>query len=207
MRVIVTGTDTGVGKTLVSSWLCLHSGYDYFKPFQTGYESDDDTRTVQRLSPTTRCHPEIYRLKAPLSPHQAAALEGVTLHTQNLVLPQASPLLVEGVGGLMVPLNDTCLFIDLIKQWQLPVILVARTTLGTLNHTLLSLEALRTRAIPVWGVVLSGPSHPENAQSLEIYGNVPILGWIPPLENVTTDHLKSIPLPPALHTLMKGKSA
>lgn len=181
-QLVVTGTDTGVGKTVVAAMLAAGLKASYWKPIQSGLVEGSDTATVRSLSglPEAALLPEAYRLQAPLSPHAAAALEGVAIDPARLSLPRVEGrLLIEGVGGLMVPINDQTLFIDLIRQWRLPVLLVARSRLGTINHTLLSLYALRAYGIEVVGVVMNGPSDPVSRQAIECYGQVRVLGEVP----------------------------
>lgn len=184
--VFITGTDTGIGKTLTSAILTKAWHGTYWKPFQTGLaEEAGDTPTVQHLTSLSTNHvlPPAYGLQAPLSPAAAGALEGMTLEPERLTLPdcQHTPLIVEGAGGLMVPLTDDMLMIDLIARLGLPVILVTRSTLGTLNHTLLSLEALYQRRIPVLGFITNGPASPRNSQTLERLGQCRALHHIPTL--------------------------
>ncbi|MBA5726274.1 dethiobiotin synthase [Bombella favorum] len=184
--VFITGTDTGIGKTLTSAILTKAWQGIYWKPFQTGLaEEAGDTPTIQHLTGLSADHilPPTYALQAPLSPAAASALEGITLEPEHLTLPPTthSPLIVEGAGGLMVPLTDNMLMIDLIARLGLPVILVTRSGLGTLNHTLLSLEALYQRGIPVLGFITNGPECPENSQTLEKLGQCRALHHIPAL--------------------------
>ncbi len=180
MRIFVTGTDTDVGKTLVSAWLCRHFGLDYFKPVQAGLQPMTDSEWVKSHA---GCHtyPETYRLREPASPHHAARLEGRQLALDDIHLPVAQRLVVEGAGGVMVPLGPGCLMIDLIARLGLPVLVVASTRLGTLNHTLLTLQALRLRGIAVLGVILNGPLCDMTARTIAEYGSVPVLQHIPPL--------------------------
>jgi len=183
-RLVVCGTDTDVGKTLVSAWLVQGLGARYWKPVQSGLEDGGDSATVQRLLnlPPDRLLPEAYRLQTPVSPHWAAEIDGVTIEPQRLALPLGDgPLVVETAGGLLVPLSRQWLQIEQLQRWGLPVLLVARSGLGTLNHTLLSLEALRARAIPVLGLVLNGAPHADNPRTLEEIGAVPVLAQLPPL--------------------------
>jgi dethiobiotin synthetase len=183
-RLVVCGTDTDVGKTLVSAWLVQGLGARYWKPVQSGLEQGGDSATVRGLLdlPAERLLPEAYRLSAPVSPHWAAERDGVAIEPERLALPAGDgPLVVETAGGLLVPLGRDWLQIEQLRRWGLPVVLVARSGLGTLNHTLLSLEALRTRAIPVLGLVLNGPPHPDNPRTLEQLGGVPVLAQLPRL--------------------------
>jgi dethiobiotin synthetase len=184
-RLVVCGTDTDVGKTVVSAWLVQGLGAHYWKPVQSGLEEGGDRSSLARLLPEAapRLLPEAYRLSRPLSPHWAAELDGVTIEPERLQLPSVlAPLVVETAGGVLVPLRRDWLQIEQLQRWQLPVLLVARSGLGTLNHTLLTLEALRQRAIPVLGLVLNGPPHPDNPRTLEQLGRVPVLAELPPLQ-------------------------
>ncbi|WP_341898099.1 dethiobiotin synthase [Synechococcus sp. UW140] len=169
-RIIVAGTDTNVGKTIVSSLLVNKLDAHYWKPVQCGnLDTGGDSATVKKLSgiKANRIIPEAYRLKLPASPNQAAAAEGITIDKENLKLPNhEGALVVELAGGLMVPLRDDWLQIDQVKAWNLPVVLVARSGLGTLNHTLLSIEALENRNIKVATLILNGEKHKENYNTL-----------------------------------------
>ena len=165
--LIVTGTDTGIGKTVLAAGLAgrlaaMHGSARYWKPVQAGLDEETDSQTVARLAPMVTVLPEAYRLVTPASPHHAAATDGVTINSARLALPAGpdfegnTPLVVEGAGGVLVPLNDELMFADMFARWNLPVVLAARTSLGTINHTLLSLEALRARGINVAGVAFIG---------------------------------------------------
>ena len=194
-RLVIVGTDTDVGKTVVSALVVQGLGAHYWKPVQSGLEEGGDSGRVQRLVdlPPERLLPEAYRFAAPVSPHWAAEQEGVRIDLQRLELPSTEqlpgPLVVETAGGLLVPLRRDWLQIDQIARWQLPVLLVARSGLGTLNHTLLSLEALERRGIPVLGLVLNGPAHPDNPGTLAALGRVPVLLELPPLARLTAREL------------------
>ncbi|MBD2549617.1 dethiobiotin synthase [Microcystis elabens FACHB-917] len=192
MRLVVCGTDTDVGKTVVSALLVQGLGATYWKPVQSGMEGGGDTGRVQQLLglPPERVWPEAYRLTAPVSPHWAAERDGITIDPARLALPAGdSPLVVETAGGLLVPLRRDWLQIEQIAVWGLPVLLVARSGLGTLNHTLLSLEALSRRSIPVLGLVLNGETHPDNPRTLEALGGVPVLAELPPLDPLDREGL------------------
>ena len=185
MRLVVCGTDTDVGKTVVSALLVEGLEARYWKPVQSGVEGGGDRDRVAALLdlPAERIVPEAYRLAAPVSPHWAAEREGVAIDPARLALPPgAGPLVVECAGGLLVPLRRDWLQIDQIARWGLPVVLVARSGLGTLNHTLLSLEALARRRIPVLGLVLNGEPHPDNPRTLAELGGVPVLAELAPIE-------------------------
>jgi malonyl-CoA O-methyltransferase len=189
--VFVVGTDTDVGKTVVAACLTRTWDADYWKPVQTGAAEDPgDTVTVARLTnlPPERLHPPAYVFAAPLSPHAAAALEGATIELGAIAPPLTErPLVVEGAGGVLVPLNDQSLMIDLVQRLGLPVVVVARSTLGTINHTLLTLEALRGRGVEVLGVVMNGPPSASNREAIERYGQVRVLAEIPWTESVTPE--------------------
>lgn len=193
----VTGTDTGVGKTVAAAWLALHMGADYWKPVQSGLEEEDTAAAQGLLGPGVRCHAPAYRLTQPLSPHEAARRDGVSIDMAQFVLPLAERLVVEGAGGALVPLNEYTLMVDLMRQLGLPVVVVARTTLGTINHTLLTLEALRARGLEVAGVILNGPPNAPNSAAIEIYGRVRVLAELPRFERLDKTALQAIlPLSP-----------
>jgi dethiobiotin synthetase len=194
LRIIVTGTDTGIGKTVFAAGLTQLLDGVYFKPVQAGLEGETDTEVVQRLSglPTLRMLPEIWRLTTPASPHLAAERDGVRIDPQALTLPTLDrPLIVEGAGGLMVPLTRDVLYIDVFAAWRAPVVLCARTSLGTLNHTLLSIVALERRRIPILGIALIGDAHADNERTLKEIARVPILGRLPRLNPLTPQTLSA----------------
>jgi dethiobiotin synthetase len=191
-RFVVSGTDTGIGKTVFAAGLAGALGARYWKPVQSGLEDETDSQTVARLSglPSGHVLPEAYRLTAPLSPHLSARLDGIKIDTGKLLPPECEgPLVIEGAGGLLVPLTATTVFADVFAQWRIPVILCARTALGTINHTLLSLEALRRRAIPVCGVAFIGPENADTQATIATIGQVEILGRLPMLDNLTRESL------------------
>ena len=184
-RFVVTGTDTGIGKTVIAAGLAGHLGARYWKPVQAGLDDGSDRETVAALSGQIVL-PEAYRLPTPCSPHQAAALDGVTLDPARLALPEGDgPLVVEGAGGVLVPLSEELPYADLFARWGLPVVLVARTSLGTINHSLLSLEALRARDVPIAGIAFVGDENAESERVICAIGNVRRLGrlpWLDPLD-------------------------
>ena len=183
--ILVTGTDTGIGKTVLAAGLCALLGASYWKPIQSGLEQETDSQLVAQLADIapSRILPEAYRLNAPLSPHRSAELDGVVIDAAGLNIPKfEGPMIVEGAGGLMVPLTRTDLFIDVFARWKIPTVLCARTELGTINHTLLSLEALRTRSIPVLGVAFIGAEMVDTQRTIAEIGKVRILGRLPVLE-------------------------
>ena len=199
--VFVTGTDTNIGKTVVSAAL-MHRmramcKVTYWKPVQTGFPTDDDTQMVRSLGQcmTDEIYAEGIRLPAPVSPHLAAALEGTKISMQALTVlaslkHEDRAWIVEGAGGVLVPLNDTELMIDLISALKLPVVVAARSSLGTINHTLLTLEALRRRQQKIAGVILVGERSVENRRAIEQYGDVPVLGEMPRFDALSPETLK-----------------
>ncbi len=194
MRIVVTGTDTGIGKTVFSAGLTRLLDAAYWKPVQAGLDGETDTEAVRRLSGAApeRLVPETWRLSLPASPHLAAEHDRVRIDVDALNPPPLNrPLIIEGAGGLMVPLTRAVLYIDVFARWGAPVVLCARTALGTLNHTLLSLEALRRRAIPVIGVALIGAPHADNARTIADIGRVRVLGSLPHLDPLTPESLAS----------------
>jgi dethiobiotin synthetase len=196
----VTGTDTDVGKTVVSAWVLAHldaqqHDASYWKPVQAGTEPETDTQTVRRLTelPPERILPEAYLLADAMAPHEAARRAGIEIDMARLNAPVTDRLLVvEGAGGMLVPLTSTAFVIDHAAILQLPVVLVARSTLGTINHTLLSLEALRRRGLPLAGIVMNGPETPHNRAAIERYGEAPVIVEIPWLPEVTRASLLAI---------------
>ncbi len=188
-NLFVTGTDTGVGKTVLSALLCAALEGFYWKPIQTGADDGTDRRAVMTWAelPEERTFPECYCLGPPLSPHLAASSSGVAIDLSRIRPPNQNsggPLIVEGAGGVMVPLNDRELMLDLMRRLGMPVVVAARTALGTINHTLLTLGALRDAGLQVKGVVMMGLENQENSRSVEQYGNVAVIGHVPWLEPV-----------------------
>lgn len=185
--IIVTGTDTGVGKTIFSAALTGALAARYWKPVQAGPDEDggSDSLNVARLARIApgRVHPEAYRLATPCSPHRAAEIDGVEIDPARLALPPGEgPLVVEGAGGVLVPLTRGLLYADQFARWGAPVVLVARTALGTINHSLLSLEALRARSVPVLGVAFVGDANEDSEATICAMGNARRLGRLPLLD-------------------------
>lgn len=202
MKFFITGTDTNIGKTLVSAWLCLHSKYAYFKPIQTGSIEGTDSSAVQELS-DTKIYKESYIFKHPSSPHMASKLENTLIDPKLIALPQEENIIVEGAGGIYVPINDRYLIIDLIKRLDIPVIIVCSPRLGTINHTLLTIQALRSRSIDICGVIISGEKNLENYKAIEYYGKVEILAELPYIRNINKQTLSEIPLSQKLKDILK----
>ncbi|MFB9864798.1 dethiobiotin synthase [Rufibacter immobilis] len=177
-RYFVTGIGTDVGKTVAAAVLTQALQADYWKPVQAGSLDHTDTHTVQRLvsNPRSVFHPEAYRLQMPASPHTAAAAEGVRLSLEQIVLPSTqNHLIVEGAGGLMVPLNEQELVLDLIQNLNLEVVLVSRNYLGSINHTLTSAEVLKYHNIPVAGILFNGVPNPSTEDFILNYTKLPAL--------------------------------
>ena len=174
--IVVTGTDTDVGKTVFSAGLAgALDGY-YWKPVQAGLDGGTDAARVAALSGLSpeRVLPEAYRLTTPCSPHRAAELVGIEIDPDRLALPSVDrPLIVEGAGGVLVPLTPRLLYADLVASWRRPTVLVARTTLGTINHSLLSIEALRRRGVPILGVAFVGDAVEDSEATICRMGTVP----------------------------------
>jgi dethiobiotin synthetase len=192
-RYCITGTDTDVGKTVFAAALAGFLRARYWKPIQAGLEGETDSLAVARLSGgNASVLSEAYRLNTPCSPHEAARLDGVVIDPAQLELPPGDgPLVVEGAGGVLVPLRDDLLSVDQFAHWGMPVVLVARTNLGTINHSLLSLEALRSRGIAVHGIVFSGEGNPASEQAITAIGRVRHLGRLPRLDPLNAATLAS----------------
>jgi dethiobiotin synthetase len=194
-RIVVAGTDTGIGKTVFAAGLADLLGAHYWKPVQAGLEGETDSQTVARLGGLSddRIVPERYRLQTPASPHHAAAIDGVCIAVDRLDVPDTGgrALVIEGSGGLLVPLDRTTLYIDVFARWRIPVVLCARTALGTINHSLLSIEALRHRKLDLLGIAFIGESNPESERVICEMGRVRRLGRLPRLSPVSRSTLRA----------------
>jgi len=190
-RFVVTGTDTGIGKTVFSAALAGALGAHYWKPVQSGLDDGADRDAVARLAGLSddRLVPEAYRLTEPLSPHRAAELDGIQIDPARLALPDHDPLVVEGAGGALVPVTRGTLYADVFAWWNLPVIVVARTGLGTINHSLLTVEALRARGVPIHGIAFVGHANEDNEATIAAMGKVRRLGRLPVLDTLTPQTL------------------
>jgi dethiobiotin synthetase len=196
-RFFVSGTGTGVGKTVLSALLCAALDAVYWKPIQAGTREGTDRNTVMQLAqlPRAQTRPEVYRFAPPVSPHLAARRAGVRINLQSIRMPQIAEgknLIAEGAGGAMVPINDRQLMTDLMRHLKLPVLLVARTSLGTINHTLLSLAALRAARLKVRGVIMVGKPDRENRNAIEHYGECQVVGEIPWLKTINRNALLAV---------------
>lgn len=180
--LFVTGIGTNIGKTIVSAVLVEKLKADYWKPVQSGDLNKSDSLSVQSLvsNTVTRIHPEGYKLTQPFSPHKSAAIDGITIDPDTINLPKTNnTLIVEGAGGLMVPLNNEFLIIDLIKKLDIEVILVSQNYLGSINHTLLSIYALKSYGIPIRGIIFNGIKDIYSKDFILESTNVELLGHIP----------------------------
>jgi dethiobiotin synthetase len=191
--LFVTGIGTDIGKTLISAILVEKLKCDYWKPVQAGELENSDTMKVQGLVFNTSSffHPEVYRLTQPYSPHKSAVLDGIVIDEKTIIAPKTeNRLLIEGAGGLMVPLNDHCLVIDLIKHLNADVILVSQNYLGSINHTLLSIEALKHRNIPIKGIIFNGEENTSTEDYITAYTQIAHLGRVPKLSQVDKDTVR-----------------
>ena len=191
-KFIICGTDTDIGKTLISSFFVRGLNSFYWKPIQSGIESQTDSQTVKTLAQVSKDKiiKEAYVFTKPLSPHWAAEIDHETINFDMLRLPKVNgPLIVETAGGLMVPLTRNFLQIDQIKQWNLPVILVCKSSLGTLNHTLLSIEALKRRNIEILGLVVNGEKHLDNPKTLVEFSGIPLITEFPHIKKMDSNNL------------------
>lgn len=198
-KIFITGTDTGIGKTLVSAVITAGRNGYYWKPVQSGLDNTTDTEWVKSVTglPDSHFLKEAYRLNAPLSPHISAELDGVTINPDLINLPKnKSPLVVEGAGGVMVPLNENFFMLDLMKKFGLPVLVVARSGLGTINHTLLTLNVLRQNGLKIAGVVMNGQmynqSNTQNRETIEKMGQVRVVAEIEPISDINSSSLIEI---------------
>lgn len=191
MEYVVSGIGTDVGKTVVSAILCEALYANYWKPVQTGTRESSDALTVAEVIGEHRIFPNTYAFQEPLSPHAAAEREGAEIETARLRIPVSQqPLIIEGAGGVHVPLNWKQTLLDLMQVWDIPVIVVSRNYLGSINHTLLTLEVLQQRGIPIAGVVFNGNPTPMSEEVISRYTRIPVLGHIPLFESCTPDALR-----------------
>lgn len=180
MKIFVTGIDTNVGKTIASAILANALEYDYWKPVQSGDLANSDTKKVKRwVSNSVKCYPEALRLKQPLSPHESAKLDKKKIILEKFECPKDKNLIIEGAGGLMVPLNEEgdCM-IDLIKHLEAKVVLVSRNYLGSINHTLMSCYLLSNYGIQTLGIIINGEPNPASEEIITSTSGIPILGHI-----------------------------
>jgi dethiobiotin synthetase len=193
--LFVTGTDTGVGKTLLSALLVAALQRKYWKPIQTGACEETDRQTLMKIADITEAetYPEAYLFDPPVSPHLAAERQGIEIDFNRIRRPaSASSLIIEGAGGLLVPINAKQLMVDLIQHIAAPAVIATRTTLGTINHTLLTLASARHAGLDIRGVVMIGHENSENRRAIERYGNVSVIGSIPWLDRIHRTTLISV---------------
>ena len=186
-QFILCGTDTDIGKTLISAFLVRGLNSFYWKPIQSGSLNETDSQTVSRISGVSKekIIKESYMFKSPVSPHWAAEIDHKYIDKRSLNLPIINEsLIIETAGGLMVPLTRDFLQIDQIKIWNLPVVIVCRSSLGTLNHTLLSIEALKKRDIKILGLIINGKKHADNPKTLREFSGLPIIAEFPLLKKI-----------------------
>lgn len=186
---VVTGTDTGIGKTIFSAALAGALGIPYWKPIQAGLDEETDRETVARLAGVETL-PEAYRLNTPASPHLAAEIDGVTIDTAGLA-PPPGPLVIEGAGGALVPVTRETVYADIFARWQMPVVICARTALGTINHSLMTVEALRSRGVPIHGIAFIGDPVPDSEAIIPALSGIRRLGRLPRLDPLTRDTLSA----------------
>jgi len=188
-RIFVTGIGTDVGKTVAAALLCHTWGATYYKPVQAGLPADADTAASLARLPKERVLPSAFSLGTPASPHEAAARDGLRLTVAAIVVANklpTGPLVIEGAGGLLVPLNETETMADLAAAFGLPIVVVWRYYLGSINHTLLTLEAARQRGLPIAGLILNGDENPYSTEAVLARFNVPVLLRIPLVDDVAS---------------------
>jgi dethiobiotin synthetase len=189
----VTGIGTGIGKTIVSAIITEKLQADYWKPIQSGDLDNSDSLKIESLisNANTVIHPEGFKLTEPLSPHLSAKIDSVALSIQKLSTPKTdSTLIIEGAGGLMVPLNEEELMIDYIKSLNIKVILVSQNYLGSINHTLLSIEALKYRGIELKGIIFNGTANQETERYIKQYSKATVIGHIPSLPTLNKETIR-----------------
>lgn len=195
-QFVITGTGTDIGKTVFAAGLTGLIGADYWKPVQTGVTGDgpapegSDAAFVRTMT-GARIHESLAVLPEPLSPHRAAELAGVTLEPETWTIPQADPLVIEGAGGVLVPMTRNILSADLFARWGLPVVLVASTGLGTISHTATAVESLRGRGVILHGIAFVGEDNPDNIATIAELTGARVLGRLPRLDPLTPDALRA----------------
>jgi len=192
-RLFVTGIGTNVGKTVISAILTQKLQADYWKPIQAGDLNNTDSMKVSQWVDNTisTIHPEAYRLTQPMSPHAAAERDGINIKLNDIINAETTRnLIIEGAGGLMVPLNKNNLVVDMVSRFQTETVLVSRHYLGSINHTILSIEALRSRNIPITGIIFNGDDNRDTESIIESVCAVPILGRIPDIDNLNQHSIK-----------------
>jgi dethiobiotin synthetase len=194
-RYFITGIGTGIGKTLISAILTEKLHADYWKPIQSGDLDQSDSKTISSLISNGRTfiHPETYRLSQPLSPHLSAKIDGIEIDIAQIKAPPTeNNLIIEGAGGLMVPLSENTLIVDLIKKLDVEVILVSQHYLGSINHTLLSINLLNQYQIKLKGIIFNGEENMETERYILQYSKTKKLGHIPSLVQIDKNSIKAL---------------
>ena len=213
-QFVICGTDTDIGKTLISSFFVRGLNSFYWKPIQSGIESEIDSQAVARIAKVNKAKiiKEAYIFREPVSPHWAAEIDQKVINFQLLNLPNVNgSLIVETAGGLMVPITRNYLQIDQIKKWGIPVIIVCKSGLGTLNHTLLSIEALKKRKIKILGLIINGNKHLDNPKTLSEFTGLPIIAEFPFIDKINSNNLdilwKELNIKNKLITILNSKKS
>jgi dethiobiotin synthase len=199
INIFITGTDTDVGKTVVSAWICMHTRADYWKPIQTGNDSDKDI--ITKLSPHTKIIAEVYKLRAPLSPYDAANMENIAIDV-NAFSKNLGNTVIEGAGGVLVPITENFLMADLVKMCDAKALVVAKSKLGMINHLLMTVEVLRARGIDILGIIINGSIEDNLKCTIEEFSKLKILSIIPQDDDVDKA-LRITALPPEILEIMK----
>lgn len=187
-KYIITGIGTEVGKTVVSAIVAEALRANYWKPVQAGDLDFSDSMKIDSWTENVNVLEERYQLMTPMSPHAAADIDGVSIASHDFEVPDVDPLVIEGAGGLMVPLNQSGLnYLDVFQKWNLPVILVSRHYLGSINHTLMSVELLKQRGISIKGIVFVGDEHPTTESIILKSTGLPMIIRIPMTDEVNKD--------------------
>ena len=192
-KYFVTGIGTEIGKTIISAILVEKLKADYWKPIQSGELESSDTIKVSHLisNSISKFHPEAYQLTQPFSPHYSAKLDGVSISLAEINLPETTQnLIIEGAGGLLVPINDKDLMIDLIQKLNIEVILVSKNYLGSINHTLLSVEALKSRGIAIKGIIFNGMKNQSTEEIITSLTGLAVIGRVPEMEIINKESIK-----------------
>ncbi len=191
-RIVVTGIGTDVGKTVVSAILTEALKASYWKPVQAGDLEHSDSIKIQNWAPSGTILTEAFRLTEPMSPHAAAAIDGVEIGERDLSIPQVEGnLIIEGAGGLMVPINSQGLtYCDVFQKWNLPVVVVSRHYLGSINHTLMTTSLLKQRNIPVAGLIFVGDEHPTTEEIIKTTTQLPIIGRVPIADTISREFIE-----------------
>jgi dethiobiotin synthase len=191
VNIFVTGTDTDVGKTTIAVWICRWVGVAYWKPIQTG--NTRDSETVKTLSPHTKIIDEVYRLSVPLSPYDAAKIDNISID-EELLKRRIDNTVIEGAGGILVPIKVGFHMVDLLKLYNARTIVVARSKLGVINHILMTMEILKARNIDILGIIINGQMEENIKQTIELFSGSKILAHIPHGDDLK-EMLRSVRVP------------